>query len=183
MRNDESDIWRKLVIRAKGPQEEEAREEFYRNFRGFIFMLLHKMDVPVAKRQTLGVEILKEVWQEMKDLDPNHIDENFSPWLVNIIRDTVCNHTSLRHNHNSSDEHAGYDTDTDLPSEDGEEVDEEEFKRAMERINELEASKGHIQKLLHDSSHTLESAPDYVFTDTQSIKRLLGDYDSEDWSD
>ena len=78
-----------LLLRASNQDDHKAFDEFVGYYRGFIEMVLVKMNVNIDDRKDLEQDLLLKLWKDLSKFDVNHERSNFRGWLSRVIKNVV----------------------------------------------------------------------------------------------
>lgn len=78
-----------LLLRASNQDDHKAFDEFVGYYRGFIEMVLVKMNVNLNDRKDLEQDLLLKLWKDLAKFDISHERSNFRGWLSRVIKNVV----------------------------------------------------------------------------------------------
>lgn len=78
-----------LLLRASNQDDHKAFDEFVGYYRGFIEMVLVKMNVNLNDRKDLEQDLLLKLWKDLSKFDIGHERSNFRGWLSRVIKNVV----------------------------------------------------------------------------------------------
>lgn len=78
-----------LLLRASNPDDHKAFDEFVVYYRGFIEMVLVKMNINFDDRKDLEQDLLLKLWQDLSKFNIDHERSNFRGWLSRVIKNVV----------------------------------------------------------------------------------------------
>jgi RNA polymerase sigma-70 factor (ECF subfamily) len=81
-----------LLMRAKNQDDHVAWEEFVTYYRGFIDMVLNKMNLYSVDFDDLAQEILIRIWKSLPNFIYDQDRAQFRTWLGRLIRNQVLDH-------------------------------------------------------------------------------------------
>jgi len=81
-----------LVQRARDPNDHGAWDEFTSYYRGFIRVLLLKLQVPEDNIKDLSQDVMVRLWQNLPQMEHGRNKAKFRTWLGTLIRNVVYTH-------------------------------------------------------------------------------------------
>lgn len=78
-----------LLLRASNPDDHQAFDEFAVYYRGFIEMVLVKMNINIDDRKDLEQDLLLKLWLDLSKFNIDHERSNFRGWLSRVIKNVV----------------------------------------------------------------------------------------------
>ena len=78
-----------LLIKLKNQNDDHAWNEFAEIYRGFIWSVLIKMDIPKQDQEDLVQDVLLKAWKALPDFDYNRSQGKFRNWLSFVTANTA----------------------------------------------------------------------------------------------
>jgi RNA polymerase sigma factor (sigma-70 family) len=89
---DEWKTRKTLVQRARDSNDHGAWDEFTSYYRGFIRILLIKLQVPEDNLKDLSQDVMVKLWQSLPQMEHGRNQAKFRTWLGTLIRNVVYTH-------------------------------------------------------------------------------------------
>ena len=115
-----------LLIKLKNQYDEPAWSEFYEIYKGFIFAILIKMQIPQEDQEDLVQDILLKAWRSLPKFDYEKNRGKFRNWLGLVVSNTA--RTYYRDKNTASRAMGKIDPDSDIEPE-IERISKEEWQR------------------------------------------------------
>ena len=115
-----------LLIKLKNQYDEPAWSEFYAIYKGFIFAILIKMQIPQEDQEDLVQDILLKAWRNLPKFDYEKNRGKFRNWLGLVVSNTA--RTYYRDKNTASRAMGKIDPDSDIEPE-IERISTEEWQR------------------------------------------------------
>ena len=127
-----------LLIKLKNQYDEASWEEFYGIYKGFIFAILMKMDIPAEAQDDLVQDILLKAWKNLPNFDYQRSNGKFRNWLGLVVSNTA--RTYYRNKNTAAKAIGKIETSTEIEPE-VETISEAEWKKfiankAWENVSE-----------------------------------------------
>jgi RNA polymerase sigma factor (sigma-70 family) len=78
-----------LLIKLKNQNNDSAWSEFSIIYKGFIWSVLMKMDIPTQDQEDLVQDVLLKAWKALPDFDYNRSQGRFRNWLSFVTANTA----------------------------------------------------------------------------------------------
>jgi RNA polymerase sigma factor (sigma-70 family) len=90
--DDEWKTRKTLVERARDPNDSDAWDEFTSYYRGFIRILLIKLQVPEDDINDISQDVMVKLWQSLPEMEQGRNQAKFRTWMGVVIRNVVYTH-------------------------------------------------------------------------------------------
>lgn len=78
-----------LLIKLRDQYDEPAWSEFYEIYKGFIFAILIKMNIPMEAQDDLAQDILLKAWKNLPKFEYQKNNGKFRNWLGLVVSNTA----------------------------------------------------------------------------------------------
>ena len=80
-----------LLMRAKNPDDQAAWEEFVAYYKGFLKVVIYKINPSTALSEDFLQSVLLEIWRSLPRFEVDVERAKFRTWLSVLVRNTVLN--------------------------------------------------------------------------------------------